>query len=605
MFQEDLSFRKSLFGGAVGVHAVAPLVFLTQFTQNPYGIQILILQSALLVAGGWIGMRLWRSRPLTVVRTPLDLPLVIFGCWALTTWGLSFFQHGPFFRSGIFYEGFRGAIFLWVNAMGAFFLSTQLARPPEAPFLRHLILGVGGISAAYGIFQYFGMDPFWGGGINPFAGRPVSTYGNPNFLSSVLVLLLPLLLQKFLASKTAVGTLGWGGLGFVYTAALIATMTRSSWIGAGLALTLYAVLDRKTLRAAWTRALFWSGGIFALVLAWPATKLGSSGPLPRLADLWKGISGATVYAPWHQRLLIWRSAWDMWTERPWTGKGWGLFELFFPYYQGRLLPLELFQTFRTHANNAHELFLEIGSQTGLIGLGFFLWIVLTGVGTHFKWMDRKTPDQRAIATALLAGMAGMAADNALGNVSLFFAIPGFLFFWVMGQWAGMSGINQVSLLPAFPRRLLSVLLVGVCCGGVFFLFRGFVAEAAYFRSTLPARPESDRSREEELLLAKKWKRFDVHTGFDLGNLYLRRAIYAERQGFQREVQINAEKAFDAYTDALHSNPSYSELFEARAETLRLLNREAEAERDLRLALLINPLRKETSLSLDSLRPRPH
>jgi tetratricopeptide (TPR) repeat protein len=122
---------------------------------------------------------------------------------------------------------------------------------------------------------------------------------------------------------------------------------------------------------------------------------------------------------------------------------------------------------------------------------------------------------------------------------------------------------------------------------------------------LPARPNNDLSREEELLLSRQWKRFDVHNAFELGNLYLRRAEYGQSQGFQEEVRVNAEKALDAFTDALRANPSYDELFESRAEAFRLLNRKAESERDLRMAILINPLRKETSLSLESLRSKPH
>lgn len=605
MIQEGTSFRKILFFGAVIVHTVCPLFFLTHFTQNPYSIQIFILQSALLAGWGWFGISFWRSRPLDITRTPMDLPLLIFACWAAVTWGLSFLQHGLFFRSGIYYEGLRGGLFLWGNAIGAFFLSTQLARPSDSSFFGRLILWVGGISATYGVLQYFGIDPIWGGGINPFAGRPVSTYGNPNFLSSVLVLLLPLVLQKFLTARFSLGIIGWGALGFVYVAALIATMTRSSWIGAGLGLSFYAFLDRKTVRDAGTRALVWSVGILTLVFTWPASALGSSGPLPRIGELWKGVTGAMVYAPWHQRLLIWRSAWEMWAERPWIGKGFGLFELFFPYYQGRLLPLDLFQTFRTHSNNAHQLFLEIGSQTGLIGLGLMGWACLVMVTMHRKSIADKLRSQNSISAALLAGLVGMSADNAFGNVSLFFAVPGFLFFWNLGQWAGVAGKNQIFSLAPLPRRMVSVILLTATCFGINFLLRGLLAEAASFRGSLPARPNNDLSREEELLLSRQWKRFDVHNAFELGNLYLRRAEYGQSQGFQEEVRVNAEKALDAFTDALRANPSYDELFESRAEAFRLLNRKAESERDLRMAILINPLRKETSLSLESLRSKPH
>src|SRR6185295_15420551 len=86
-------------------------------------------------------------------------------------------------------------------------------------------------------------------------------------------------------------------------------------------------------------------------------------------------SGTVVYAPWHQRLLIWACAWQMGLENPFTGNGWGLFELFYPFYQGPLLlSVDLFRVLRTHANNAHNEVLEVFSQTGLLGLGVFVWL---------------------------------------------------------------------------------------------------------------------------------------------------------------------------------------------------------------------------------------
>lgn len=578
-----------MFFLCVFIHFVSPLIFLTHFTQNPYSIQIFILQSSLFLAGGATGLALWRARPLRWTQTPVDFPLVLFGLWALATWGLSYVRHVPFFRPGIFHEGTRGAIFLWVNGVGAFFLSTQMGRDPRIHRLRRLMLGVGGISAAYCVLQYFGVDPIWGGSVNPFAGRPVSTYGNPNFLSSVLVLFLPLALQECLTARTAGGAVVWGGLGILFSAALTATMTRSSWIGAGVGLTLYLLLEQKTVRQAIKRFGIWLSTLSAVVLFWPASHLGSSSPISRMTELWNGVTGHTVYASWHQRLLIWRSAWNMWKECPWAGKGWGLFELFFPYDQGALTLLEPFRTFRTHANNAHQLFLEMGSQTGLIGLGLFLWIVLLTLTAHQKSSDALSPDRKSLAAAFLAGIAGMAADNVFGNVSLFFAVPGFLFFWVWGQWATIIGKETVVSPPPFFRKCAAIVLVLIGGVGINMLFRNIMAEAAFFRGSSSPR-ENGRSREEELLLSQQWKRYDVHNAFELGNLYLQREENARAQGFQQEVQTNAEKALDAYTDALRSNPSYDEIFEARATVLRLLNRADESERDLQMARLINPLK---------------
>jgi O-antigen ligase/tetratricopeptide (TPR) repeat protein len=613
---------KGLFFLCVGIHVVTPLVFLTRTTQNPYSVQIVILQCALLIAWGGVGIQLWRKRAISMVHTVLDVPLVLFGFWTLISWGLSYWSHGLFFRSGIFHEGLRGAIFVWVNALGAFFISTQFSRGARSVILRKLMLTVGGISAAYGLLQYFGHDPLWGNSVNAFSGRPISTYGNPNFLSSVLVLFLPLLFQHCVTARTTGRAWGWGIMGFLYAAALTCTMTRSSWLGAGLAVALYLILDRTTVVGVYKRASFFMCSVFSLVLFWPASTLGSSVPMARMAELWRGVTGEQVYASWHQRLLIWRSAWDMWAESPWVGKGWGLFELFFPYYQGRLIPLELFRTFRTHANNAHQLFLEVGSQTGLIGLGLFFWLIVLTVITHRKSSERLSRDERSLAAALLAGMGGMAADNALGNVSLFFAVPGFLFFWVWGQWAGLSsGENHTpdrlseSFTPTegvatlikggAARRLGAVLLLTLCLLGVPLLARNFLGEVAFFSGSQFAQAKNDRAGEELFLRARKWKRFDVNTNFELGNLYSQRAETARAHGYQSELKANAEKAVIAYTDALRSNPSYEELFESRARAFRSLGRDKESALDLRMAVLINPLRKESILALDTLFSRSH
>jgi O-antigen ligase len=461
------------------------------------------------------------------------------------------------------------------------------------------MLWVAGISAAYGVIQYFGMDPVWGRGVNAFNGRPVSTYGNPNFLSSALALLIPLALQEMISAGNVVGTVGWGSLGLLYVAALTATLTRSSWIGASVGLVLYVTMDFKTVRMALGRALVWAGTALILVLAWPGSHSGSARPLARMGELWMGITGPGVYGSWHQRLLIWRSAWDMWKERPWGGKGWGLFELFFPYYQGRLVPLDLFRSFRTHANNAHQLFLEIGSQMGLIGLGLFFWLIVITIQTQ----RRRGGENHAtsVSAALLAGMGALAADNVFGNVSLFFAVPAFLFFWVWGQWAGTAGGPAVRLpWPVPARRLISVGLFLLASLAIVHETRGFLAEAASFLGAGRAGSERWRSGEEDLLCSRRWRRFDVHNAYALGILYSREADEAERLGFVEEVRASSERVVTACTDALQANPGYDEIFQARAMAFQRLNRVEDAILDLRVALLINPLSLGNYYALDAL-----
>ena len=88
-----------------------------------------------------------------------------------------------------------------------------------------------------------------------------------------------------------------------------------------------------------------------------------------------------TYGSANQRFLIWLSAWGWSQEHPLIGKGWGCFELFYPFYQGPLL-LEKGFELRTHANNCHNEVLEYWSQIGMIGLGivFWMWILFFRLG---------------------------------------------------------------------------------------------------------------------------------------------------------------------------------------------------------------------------------
>src|SRR5204862_6624910 len=108
------------------------------------------------------------------------------------------------------------------------------------------------------------------------------------------------------------------------------------------------------------------------------------------------------YGPWHQRLLIWSSAWDMVKARPFFGKGWGCFELFYPYYQGAYLFNPTFVQWRTHANNAHNIVMEIWSQTGTLGLGLALLLFFSMALAGRNALRRLSVESRLLGEALLS-----------------------------------------------------------------------------------------------------------------------------------------------------------------------------------------------------------
>ena len=81
--------------------------------------------------------------------------------------------------------------FLWIGGLA---VVGRLARRGRAADYLHLALCAGFLASAYGLLQYFNLEIVWPYTLNPYGGRAVSTFGNPNFLSSYDVALMPITL---------------------------------------------------------------------------------------------------------------------------------------------------------------------------------------------------------------------------------------------------------------------------------------------------------------------------------------------------------------------------------------------------------------------------
>lgn len=103
----------------------------------------------------------------------------------------------------------------------------------------------GFLVAIYGVIQYFGFEiipqnsPFR----YVYVGRASSTMGNPNFLGTYLILLLPISSFAYMLSKKCIYLLLSGIIYF----SLICTMTRGTWLGAlaGIALLIGFIIKYK------------------------------------------------------------------------------------------------------------------------------------------------------------------------------------------------------------------------------------------------------------------------------------------------------------------------------------------------------------------------
>ena len=636
---------------------VCPLLFFTNLTRNPYITQICLLNAASLLAGAWLLWRASGERR-AWPRTAIDAPLAAWVGVCVLSWSVAFALHRPFFRPAIAAEGSRAFLFLIGNVLCPFYVAAAVCGDPESgdadaahwaafavlwallwlPFSQlrggpalaadvwghlwdgygafvwavglagcawlcrkgrwgdflHLALAAGFIASAYAVLQYFNLELIWPNTLNPYGGRSVSTFGNPNFMSSFNVVLLPFALALF--SRASGGRRAiYGALALTLEAALLCSLTRSSWLGAGAALALLLLSKEFRSRAGGDprpHGLL-AAAALAMALLWPASLIGgyTSSVVGRISEVVSAARTHVEYSSVSQRVMIWTCGWLMGRENPLTGKGYGLFELFYPFYQGPVIgAVRSYRILRTHANNGHNEIIETFSQTGLLGLGVVVWLWTTFFAAGRRWL-RAAGGRGALYAAAVAGAAGMLVDNML-NVSLHFAVPAFLFWWAAGLAlapapAAAPAKGEASKpLAAWARAGLRAgagALAALCWVWVCVWMR----EVHYFAGLKLLREKSYPLAIQELERSRSWGPPEVNAIYELGN------AYAQAQRFP--------EADEAYRRALRANAGYDEIYyNVGAIKSSHLGQTAQAIDFFRVANFINPLSAETYTSLGNL-----
>ena len=646
------------------IHFVCPLLFFTNLTRNPYYTQIALLNLGIALCGFIWAIQTWQRGTWKFPRVSFDVPLIAFLVVALISTVLSWIYHQPL-REGIQYEGTRIWAFTLVNSVMAFYLPLVLSKPmgEDSPDLSiwsdilfcvfwgamwfgfhtmknpdpksliwdpygfflwviafvytvlrikdghilriyHVVFSVAMLAGGYGLMQYMGRDLIWSSLVQPYGGRPVSTFGNPNFLSSYLLIVSPIALVLGLKAKGKQAG-GYYLVSLICVLSALGTLTRSTYVGLFASFIFLAILLYKKEHLVYVKwAAVATGIVFVLILVFPATPVTSvQSPLARFTEIYDAIQSGTPYRPWHQRILIWSSAWDMVLERPLFGKGWGCFELFYPFYQGKLMLTELFAQFRTHANNAHNVLLEVWSQIGTVGTGMAIWLLVTLFCGGWVIFRRKEDGlSRFLVAGLLAGFVGMLTDNFFGNVSIFFAVPAFLFWWNMGALYNESDqlvLQERPVSPVWGRALL-VLFMAFCLIVMVYFVKRWNQEFYYFKGFKAAKRGQVEKSVKDLEKAFQWFKGEVNTNYELGNSYSRYGKILEDKKLKTQGKKYKIKATEAYEAALRANPGYDEIYFNLGVTYAQMGEAEKSLEKLETAVFINPLLRDAYASIGNL-----
>ncbi|TET40905.1 MAG: tetratricopeptide repeat protein [Elusimicrobia bacterium] len=561
---------------------ICPLIFLTDTTRNPYVIQNVVLGIGLsVILAIWL-IKSNLKRQIILPRTYLDKPLFLFFLVSLLSVAYSFYIH-PEFKLAILSFGGRSLLFLFLNCIAVFYITVYLLHDERnLKRLLYIAFAVGTLVSLYALLQYGGIEPIWPRKIDPFGTRSVSTFGNPNFLASFLILILPVIAVLAVYEKALIKKLFLGGLFGVNFFGLLVTRTRSAWLGLFVALIFLAfflVFYQVSLISRNRKWLIFLAGVLFLMMLYPV-RVGEQREkkvmvVKLVMEKVKSIADFRQMA-YVQRFLIWQAAYSMFKESPLLGHGWGNFEIIYPFHQGKFLKIKKYSPFRTHANNTHNEILEIVSQTGIVGLGIYIWLFFLffkmGIDSYRKLTGEY---DKIVALGLLASILGMLIDNLL-NVSLHFPMPA-LFFWIwMGLVVGICQRWKVSERKIPIKKFLVYPLGIIIFGIVLFNLRYFRGEIHYFKGFKYAKNNATLGNAvRECELSYKIYPLNVDNNYELGNAYARLG--------------EKEKAIWAYLKAIEANPGYDEIYSNLGIIYGQTKRIPEAMEALSKSIEINPL----------------
>jgi len=396
---------KILLYGAFGVLMFGPIAF---GAVEPWSIFILETSSVLLLLL-WVAKQ-WLDGELTIQWNPLFLPMAGFGILILLqiVSGRSAYPH----------DTFRGAVLYVAYAMLCFLTSQTLLRSSQARKLTLIFALYGFTVAALALLQGIApngkliwvREPRLGGWI-------YGSYVNHNHYAGLMEMLVPvplvISLTRMAHSKERIAA-------GIAAAVMTGTVFLSGSRGGMLAILVeFAVLGVVLARQKKGVRTALGVGAFALVLVGMLTWLGGQQLTERVSTI---STEARTEISGGMRLSIDRDTLRMFRKRPVMGWGLRTFPIVYPE----------FRSFYTNffVNEAHNDYLQLLAEMGLLGFGVMVWFLVVLFRSAFRKIGNWTSDVTgAVTLACLLGLTGILVHSFFdfnlqipANAALFYVL---------------------------------------------------------------------------------------------------------------------------------------------------------------------------------------
>lgn len=428
-----------------------------------YNKMILTYGLTIIIVGCWL-LKGVNDKRLTIKRTPLDIPLLLFlGANILSTI-FSIDLHTSIWG---YYSRSNGGLLSLISYLLLYWAFVSNMDKSKIKSLLKAALLSGLIVSIWGIFEHLGVSPScvilrgefnadcW---IQKVQERVFATLGQPNWMAAYLSMLIFPGLYFFLTSANKREKINYFILTIIYYLAFTFTYSRGPTLGliGGMVVFIFFWLIRNRSWNLNKPILFLFGSFLAINIlfgsALTSFRLISKFAAPARPSISLPTSPTLGYSQLESggtesgqiRFIVWQGALDIFKHYPIFGSGLETFA--YSYYQFRPAAHNLTSEWDFLYNKAHNEYLNYLSTTGIVGFGTYLVLI----GSFIWWSLKKklsTNNNQLLAISLLASYI----SYLIYNFFLFSVVVIALFFYLFPAIAFVAteSIKELQIVSKF------------------------------------------------------------------------------------------------------------------------------------------------------------